>query len=124
MLVILTILFWGFSIALSRFVLIAISEGQIFDYLFGWQKMLNKMYGSTNKAVNMLGKFLGECDVCLMHHTSIWAFFMYYAICKLVGNVWITDGITVLWQQCLVNLIWYLVFVFIAWYLSLKLNSK
>lgn len=121
---IVTILFWLFGVAFSRFMLKAIGAEQFIDVLFGWQKMLDRMYGSNNKYVRLFEKFLGGCDMCFMHHMTIWVFAMYAVFCHLVLDLWVSDFVNSFAAKIAVNIIWYLVFVVIGWFLSMKFNSE
>lgn len=68
------------------------------DILFKWQTMLDKLYGSKYIAFQLLGKALGNCDLCSCFWWSLPSFFMLkYISCAL--DVWPFSGIisTIIW---------------------------
>lgn len=87
-----------------------IQPGGALDIVFGWQRMLEDLYGSDKRWKNLLGKALGDCQQC----TSFWFmplwYLCYYAFCKIVVNVWVTDGIDAWWKIAFVNWLWMTVF--------------
>lgn len=72
------------------------------DVVFGWQKMLAKLYNG-GKWEQLLGKALGDCPQCM----AFWFMPVWYGVYVVFMNVaigyWITDTIVG-------NIIWYVVF--------------
>lgn len=121
--VILTILFWIGGIAVFRVFMDMIKADAPIDiawaYMTGrsYQKMLADMYASDNKAINNLGKALGDCEMCASFwFMPIWSIF-YYAFCKLISHYWITSYLTrphdliYYVEVYFVNLVWIAIFV-------------
>lgn len=85
------------------------AEGGALDVVFGWQKMLNRLYNG-NKAQQLLGKALGDCQQC----TSFWFmflwFFAYWGFCRLVLGWYITDVAGWWLWKGIIGFIWYSVF--------------
>lgn len=90
-------LYFLLFVAASNFALRIIYEmiqhdGAI-DVIFGWQKILAKLYRG-NKAQQLLGKALGDCERCMSFwFMPIW-FFAFYLFAKYVMGVWFTDHLT------------------------------
>lgn len=83
-------------------------EGAL-DQLLGWQKLLAKLYGG-NKAQQLLGKALGDCERCMSFwYMPAWYIF-YYLFCKHVMGMWITDGISSGLACFFLNWLWLAVF--------------
>lgn len=59
------------------FFLKMIENGGALDVIFRWQKMLDYMYGHKYKAIDLLGKALGICDMCCCFWLSGLSFFVY-----------------------------------------------
>lgn len=82
-----------------------IARDGLLDQLFGWQKMLDNLYGGK-KWQQLLGKALGECEMC----TAFWFQFPWYALyfgfCKVGIGFFVTD-----WADNWVAKI----FLFLAW---------
>ena len=94
---------------------ILIQPMQLFDQLFGWQKMLQRLHDSTNIKKQGLAKMLGDCEICFSHFmTMIW-FFVYAFMMNVFIRVWITSFINyhgITWWLCAIlgNAIWYVLF--------------
>lgn len=117
-----TIVFWIANVAMGKFMLIAIAQDQLFDKLFGWQKMLNSLYGGGTFK-QLLGKFLGDCSACFLHLISI-VNFLFYVVFLYVGlSRWIIPVDKTSWTFWIVSIIWYFVYVSIGWMLSMKINN-
>lgn len=81
----------------------------LLDIVFGWQKMLSKLYGG-NKAQQLLGKALGDCMRCMSFwYMPMWYVF-YYLFCEHVMGIWITDNVTSTIATFFVNWLWLAVF--------------
>ncbi len=89
---------------------VAIQEGQMLDLLFGWQKMLAKLYGSNKPWKNLLGKALGDCEMC----TAFWFmpawYALYWVMSRWVLHQFITDKVEHNLAKILVGIVWYFVF--------------
>jgi hypothetical protein len=105
-----TIIFWMAGNCVLKIFYIAIQEGQMLDLLFGWQKMLANLYGSKQQWKNLLGKALGDCEMC----TAFWFmpawYALYWLMSKIVLHQFITDRVEHLLSKVLVGVVWYLVF--------------
>lgn len=121
MFIVYTVIFWIANIAMAQFLYKAIQQGAMFDVLFGWQKMLAKLY-SKGGLRELLGKFLGDCAQCFMHFVSIINFAMYAIVMNKWIGVWIENDSEV-WYWVL-NVIWYLTYVSIAWWFALSYHLK
>jgi hypothetical protein len=122
-----TICFWFAGACVLKYFFFMIQPEGALDLVFGWQNMLKKLYNG-NKASQLLGKALGDCQMC----TSFW--FMpawygcYYLFCHWVLHHWVTDTIdTAGWywtKVSLVNVIWYYVFHSIGAFTGLVTITK
>lgn len=86
MFIALTILFITGNAAMAFILYLAIQKGQIFDLLFGWQKMLRKqdLKGTTSGMV--LHKILGGCLLCFSHLIAFLGFWIYVIFSIRVGT--------------------------------------
>lgn len=117
-----TAIFLIANIGMGKFMLIAISPEQMFDKIFGWQDMLNRLYGG-GKFQQLAGKFLGNCETCFLHFISI-INFVFYFVFMIVGlHKWVCE-ISNSWQFWVITIIWYFVYVIIGWTLSMKYNLE
>lgn len=83
-------------------------EGAL-DQVLGWQKLLARLYRG-NKAQQLLGKALGDCERCMSFwYMPMW-FVFYYLFSKNVMQVWITDGLEGNAAIFFVNWLWLAVF--------------
>lgn len=84
-------------------------EGAL-DVVFGWQKMLAKLYESPSKGKQLLGKALGDCQMC----TAFWFmpvwFCLYWLLSRLVIHYFITDEVQAIGWKVVVFFVWYMVF--------------
>jgi len=92
-----------------------IQDGGALDVVFGWQKILKKLYAKESKVAHLLESMLGGCKRCF----SFWfmpTWFLFYCITsKYAFHIWITDLITHsgFWHWviiCLTNWTWYCMF--------------
>lgn len=105
-----TIGFVAAGLCWLRLFAIMIAPGQVFDMLFNWQDMLTRLYQSPKKWKNLLGKALGDCEVCTAYwFQPIW-FAAYYVFCRLALHYFITDEVGGWAGKIAVGLLWYLVF--------------
>lgn len=75
-----------------------IDNGGALDMIFKWQKMLDYMYGSKYTAVQLLGKALGNCDMCTCFWFSGASFFVYRWLCVHLDIYHVTGiGVFVWW---------------------------
>lgn len=54
-----------------------IEPGGALNVVFGWQKLLDYTYGHKYKAVELIGKALGNCEMCTCFWFSGISFFIY-----------------------------------------------
>lgn len=85
------------SIGVFKFLIYATAEG---NFLGGWQKVLDRIYGYNRNAA----KLLGACGMCFAHLCSMVAFIVYVA---MLWDIWIWN-----WWQ---SVIWYFLFVGLSW---------
>lgn len=133
---ILTILFWIGGIAIFRLIMDTIKTDAPIDiawkYLTGrtYQKMLQDLYGSNNKAKNNLGKALGDCEMCASFWFMPFWFAIYYACSKLLVHLWVTDCLMrsntfIYWVEVyFINVIWGAIFISVGAVSSRLLISK
>ena len=100
--IIYTIIFILAHCAALYFFLIMIQEGQALDILLGWQKMLDKLYGSDKKWKYLLYKVLGGCTICTSFWSAPLVYIGYFTVTNNVGY-WAVYGFTP-------NLVWLWVF--------------
>ncbi len=105
-----TIIFWMAGNCVLKIFYVAIQEGQMLDMLFGWQKMLANLYGSNKQWKNLMGKALGDCEMC----TAFWFmpgwYALYWLMSRLVLHQFITDRVDSVVAKVVVGIVWYLVF--------------
>lgn len=101
-----TLLFWAAHCAFLFFFFIMIQAGQALDILFNYQNLLRRFYASDKTWKNLLGKAIGDCELCTTFWTSPLMFLLYYLFVNSLGY-WIVEGVTA-------NLIWF----FVYWVLS------
>jgi hypothetical protein len=91
---------------------ISIQPMQWADAVFGYQKMLNRLYDSPKKLYNtLLFKILGGCEVCFAHFLAV-LWFVGYVVCSTaILDYWVTDEVHHAWQTIIVNIVWYLLVV-------------
>jgi len=116
-----TLIFWFAGNCILRIFHFAIQPEQALDMIFGWQRMLNNLYESNNKALNLLGKALGDCQMCMSFWFMILWYWAYFFTIRSLG-LWPFDGI-------LTNIIWYIAFHSIGtvaglFILGIKLKKK
>lgn len=92
-----------------------IQDGGALDVLFGWQKMLAKLYAKEKKTSQLLEKMLGGCERCFSFWFMPTWFFTYCLTSKYAFHMWVTDAITHsgFWHWaliCFVNWTWYCLF--------------
>lgn len=114
--IIFTLLFWGAQSAALFFFLQMTKEGQLLDILFGWDKMLNKLYNSEKKWKNLLEKALGGCNICTAFWMSPICFALYCLFAHSLG-IWVISGV-------LPNLIWFWAYWVIGGSVSFHLLKK
>lgn len=106
---IVTILFWAAGACMLKWFMLMIEQGGALDVVFGWQKMLHRLYNGT-PAQELLGKALGDCIKC----TSFWFmpiwFACYYIVSKYAFHHWITDTVHNWICIGIINMIWYCLF--------------
>lgn len=76
------------------------ADGGALDVVFGWQKMLAKLY-SGGKWAQLLGKALGDCPVC----TAFWFMPFWFVVYYFMAPIFVEWPITGGW-----NIVWYFVF--------------
>lgn len=93
---------WFAGVCILKVFMQMIAPDGALDVVFGYQKLLGKLY-SGNKFEQLLGKAIGDCQMC----TAFWFMPVWYAAYAFVSNTvldyWISSNI-------LVNIIWYFVF--------------
>lgn len=105
-----TVAFVAGGLCWLRLFAIMISRGQILDMLFGWQNMLERLYGSDKKWKNLLGKALGDCEVCTAYwFQPVW-FAAYWLFCRHALHYFITDESASLFGKIVIGVLWYVVF--------------
>lgn len=104
--IIISLLFLIAGNAMLKIFFEMIQSGGALDIVFGWQKMLERLYGSTKKWKQLLGKALGDCERCTAFWFMPFWFICYYAFSNLVLHRWITTGLDAIWAICLINWIW------------------
>lgn len=97
-----TVVFWFAGGCILWLFNLMIQPDGALDVVFGWQKMLAKLYNGS-KWQQLLGKALGDCPQC----TAFWFMPFWYGVYVLFMNVvigyWITTSIGG-------NIVWYIVF--------------
>lgn len=84
------ILFWLSGAALLKWFHFMILPNGAIDVVFGYQKFLNKLYnGSTYQ--QLIGKALGDCEMCMSFWFSFIWFFVFYGFCKILLGTWVTN---------------------------------
>lgn len=79
------------------------------DIIFGWQKLLARLY-KGNKAQQLMGKALGDCERCMSFwYMPMW-FVFYYLFCEHVMGIWITDNVAGDVATFFLNWLWLAVF--------------
>lgn len=94
-----------------------ISHGGMLDVIFGWQKMLDKLYGSK---LYLLGKALGNCELCTCFWWALPSFFMFRWFTINSGyypNIGLACSITVMW-------VFWCIAAFFSYYFVIKTNSE
>lgn len=109
---IVTVLFWLAGSCILKLFFFMIQQGGALDVVFGWQRMLNRLFNG-NRRQQLLGKALGDCQMC----TSFWFmpfwFICYYFFCKVVMHHWVTDSVSgsFYWPKVIgINILWYWLF--------------
>ena len=92
-----------------------IAPNGMLDVLFKWQRMLEWCFGHKYKAVQLLGKALGDCDMCTCFWAAVVSFFTYRWLAISLGMQIITG-----WQ----SLIWFWLYVVITGWYSLWFITK
>lgn len=122
--ILITLLFLSAGACVLRLFFAMIQDGGALDVLFGWQKMLSRLYGSQSKFKNLLGKALGDCRQCTAFWFMPFWFLCYYAFCKLVLGYWVTDSLEKWYAIGIVNYIWLAVFWSIGGVSGFYFNNK
>lgn len=104
---IITILFIAAGIGALSIFYAMIQEGGALDLVFGWQKMLDRLYRSEKKSARLLENALGGCQRC----TAFWFMPVWYLCYALVSkcafHVWITSRVHNWALVIIINVIWY-----------------
>lgn len=82
-----------------------IAPGGMFDILFGWQKMLERLYGGKTWQ-QLLGKALGDCEMCTAFWFQVPWYVLYFLFCRLTIDYFPTDHT----QYAVVKVV-----IFLAW---------
>lgn len=85
-----------------------IEEGGALDVVFGWQKMLARLY-SGNKAQQLIGKALGDCKVCTSFWFAIPWFFLYWSFSHILFGYYPTMEIESWFWKITFHVFWYIV---------------
>ena len=124
-----TIIVWLAGNFILKIFFQMIQKGEALDIVFGWQKMLEKLYGG-NQFKQLLGKALGDCEKCFAFWFMPLWFSVYYFLSTQILGLWITDFMhsysTGKWF--FINTLWYCIFHSVGatsglWVLLLK-NKK
>lgn len=96
--------------AILKIFFIAIQEGQILDMAFGWQRILKDLYASDKKWKNLLGKAMGDCQLCVSAwFMNVWTI-AYYFFSKMVFHYYPTYEVKSIGAKIFVFVIWTLAF--------------
>lgn len=106
-----TIVIMFANVGLNKFVWMLIQPEQL---LGKWQNVLDKLYASESPSIQLLGKLLGNCEMCFYHLWAIIGFVLYNIVARNLGAYLITG-----WA----NIAWYFFYVPMVWYLSLKIGK-
>lgn len=68
-----------------------IEPGGALDIIFSWQKLLDYTYGHKYRIVELIGKILGNCEMCTCFWLSFFSFFVYRWL-ALYLNLYTIDG--------------------------------
>lgn len=105
-----TLLFWFAGACMLKLFTFAIQPGQILDKIFNWQAMLKKMYESKYARMQLLGKVMGDCDICVTYWFMFFWFWCYFMFLHLLNFWFITKYIDNIFASIIVNIIWYFLF--------------
>jgi hypothetical protein len=95
-----TLVFWLAGACIVKIWHFAIQPTQALDLLFHWQNMLAKMYSSKYKTIQLFGKALGDCEMCM----SFWFNIIWYAVyVAFLWHIWP-------WHTVWMNIIWFVVY--------------
>jgi hypothetical protein len=92
---------------MMRFFFQMIEPGGALDVVFGWQKMLDKLYRG-GKVSKLLEKALGGCKLCCTFWMAVPYFFAYWAFSRILFDYYPTDGM-VWWKAIAFHVFWYVV---------------
>lgn len=105
-----TLLFWVGTACAARVAYFSIQPGQWVDSIFGWQRMLDRLYASTQPWRRALEKILGGCEMCFSHFVAFCSFWLYVIFAHQVLHFWITSPVSGWGWKIIVNIIWYLLY--------------
>lgn len=107
---VLTVIFWLAGVCVLRLFWSMIQPDALLDRVFGYRKMLDRLYGAENKYLRSLGDALGNCQMCLSFwFMPVW-FACYFFFCRIVLDWFIVDKADSLMGKIFVGIVWYMAF--------------
>jgi hypothetical protein len=105
-----TILFFCGTAALVKVLHQSIQEGEWLDTLFGWQRMLSRLFQSPKRWKRDLAKPLGDCAFCFSHAVTFICFWFYVLFAHTVLHFWISWPVHYLFAKVIINIGWYVLY--------------
>lgn len=115
MFIVTTIFFITGNAALAFLLFMSIQKDQLFDKIFGWQRMIRNFDIKGTAAGTLLHHILGGCELCFAHFVSFIGFWFYLILVHLLHSGF---------EYWIIWVIWYFLYVPITTILSLYFIKK
>jgi hypothetical protein len=107
---ILTVIFWYAGNCILRLFFAMIQPDAMLDRVFGYRKLLDRLYGAENKYLRSLGDALGNCQLCISFWFMPLWFICYWIFTRISLDWFITDKAESIAGKIFIGLIWYMAF--------------